>query len=57
MKVTQLIGAVCSVVLAALLLVGCESKGMNKSDDYHDNDMQRTDAPARGADHGHYKDK
>lgn len=58
MKVTKIIATVCSVALATVLLAGCNSKGENKSKDYHDNDMQRMDQKSkRGADKGAYGDK
>jgi hypothetical protein len=60
MKMTQVIATVCSVAMAAVLLVGCHSKGKNNSDDYHDNDMQRMDkhsSSKRNAGHGAYTDK
>ncbi len=60
MRMKQLIATVCSVAMAAVLLVGCQSKGKNSSNDYHDNDMERTDkhsSSKRHAGHGAYADK
>ena len=52
MKVTQIIATVCSVALASVLLVGCNSKGENQSKDYHNNDMERMDKKSK---HKHEK--
>ncbi|MFI4956672.1 MAG: hypothetical protein ACHQAX_05635 [Gammaproteobacteria bacterium] len=58
MKVTQIIATVCSVVLATVLLAGCNSKGENKSKDYHTNDMERMDKKsAHKHEKGTYGDK
>lgn len=57
MKVTQIIATLCSVVLATVLVTGCNSKGENKSKDYHNNDMERMDKSKRGVSKGTYGDK
>lgn len=58
MKVSKVIAAVCSIVFATAMLAGCNSKGENKSKDYHENDMERMDHKSkRHAEKGAYRDK